>query len=856
MMTNLDKFLKSLLVGVLAVAFNFAATDQAFGQASVTTDKPDYSPGSTVQISGSGFAVCEAVQLQVLNVTYPDDIGLGYLEHEPWQITADASGNIAAEWNVSTHELNTTLQLMATGLTSGLTAQMTFTDAGKTWVGGASGAPNDWGTAANWSPSGVPVSNDDVTIPATNSFPILTNGQSFTVRSLTVQSGATLTINSGASLDASGGSPVITGTINTAGTLNFGTRNINNAVNTGTINVSGGTVTAADVNATALNFNISGGSVNVNNYSANTVMSGGLLQPAGNFAPNSFGATGGTVRLDSAGTVPALAYYNLEISSGSPKLAGDLTVAGNLAIDTGAKLNLNGKSASANSLTLGGVIQTAGNFNQNNVSTYISGTTTSVTVSAGALTKLAFTTQPMNTTAGLTMTNIVVQIQDDSGNPVVQSGTAITLTLNGSTLYSGTNTQTTDFTGKATFSDLVIRQAGAGLNFSAAASGLTGTTSSNFNITAAAPSRLAFTTQPAGTTSSATMTAVVVQLQDQFSNNVAGSGTNISLTLNGGGILGGTTNLTTDASGKATFTNLTITGAGGGKSFTASASPLTSATSSAFNVNKASSAIVVGSSLNPSGYKGAVTFTATLSSGATGSVIFATTNAPFSTNALSSGRATSLSLTNLIRGTNVITVQYAGDANYLGSTNSLVQIVTNHPPVAASFTVVNDVNAFKMTISALLTNVTDVDGDTIALTGFTTSTNGVVIFTNTTLFQYCNTNHVSDQFSYIVNDGFGGSSTGVVSVVFNAFGPGNPQAGQGVQNGQAGIVISSDGVAHVTYYGIPNYQYGIQRTTDLSTWVTIQTTNAPSNGVFDFDDDFSDLGKKPSSAFYRLRWNP
>ncbi len=433
-MTKINKLSKWLLVGVAAVAFIFATTDQAFGQPSVATDKPDYPPRSTAQISGSGFAPGEIIQLQVLNLTTPGDNGP---EHDAWQITNGVDGNFQATWYVTDNEANQTLRLTATGLTSGLTAQMTFTDAAKTWVGGASAAPSDWGTDANWSPIGVPANNDNVTIPAVTFSPILTNGQSFTIHGLTVQSGATLTINSGASLVASGQDPVITGTINTAGILNFGARNLNAASDTGTINVSGGTVTANDVNETAMNFNISGGSVNVHNYSANTVMSGGLLQSAGSFTPNTISATGGTVQLTASGNVPVLAYYNLEISGGTSKLAGDLTIAGNLTIDTGSKLNLNGNSASVNSLTLGGVIQSAGNYNQSNVSTYIAGAATSITVSAGAPTKLAFTTQPVNTTAGSTMANVVVQVQDANGNPVAQPGTVITLTLNGSALYSG-----------------------------------------------------------------------------------------------------------------------------------------------------------------------------------------------------------------------------------------------------------------------------------------------------------------------------------------------------------------------------------------------------------------------------------
>ena len=42
----------------------------------------------------------------------------------------------------------------------------------------------------------------------------------------------------------------------------------------------------------------------------------------------------------------------------------------------------------------------------------------------------------------------------------------------------------------------------------------------------------------------------------------------------------------------------------------------------------------------------------------------------------------------------------------------------------------------------------------------------------------------------------------------------------------------------------------------LVDWVTILTTNAPANGLFNYTDNFSDLGVVPSSAYYRLQWNP
>jgi hypothetical protein len=251
--------------------------------------------------------------------------------------------------------------------------------------------------------------------------------------------------------------------------------------------------------------------------------------------------------------------------------------------------------------------------------------------------------------------------------------------------------------------------------------------------------------------------------------------------------------------------------------------------------------------LNPSGYKAAVNFLATLPSDATGNVVFLTNGTAFSTNFLASGSATSASTTLLPRGNNTITAQYIGDVNYLGSTNTLSggQTVTNHPPVAGNVSYTRSVNSIKINISNLLTNVTDVDGDTITLTGTGASTNGVTPSSNPTLIIYNNPNGVNDQFTYIVSDGTGGSATGMVSVVYFPFAA-----------GQQGTVMPVAGKAHLHYQAIPNYHYSIQRSTNMVSWTGIVTTNAAVNGAISFDDDFSDLGLVPSSAFYRLVWTP
>jgi hypothetical protein len=73
--------------------------------------------------------------------------------------------------------------------------------------------------------------------------------------------------------------------------------------------------------------------------------------------------------------------------------------------------------------------------------------------------------------------------------------------------------------------------------------------------------------------------------------------------------------------------------------------------------------------------------------------------------------------------------------------------------------------------------------------------------------------------------------------------------------GQAQGITVIGSSATLSFAGIPAYTYGVQRSTNLTDWVTIWTTNAPGNGLFNYTDTFSDLGGVvPASAYYRLSW--
>ena len=287
------------------------------------------------------------------------------------------------------------------------------------------------------------------------------------------------------------------------------------------------------------------------------------------------------------------------------------------------------------------------------------------------------------------------------------------------------------------------------------------------------------------------------------------------------------------------------------------------------SVIQASTFVEATSTHNPSGYKDTVSYTATLPSDATGNVVFSSTNGAFSTNAVSSGTATSLSITNLPRGTNVITVAYLGDGNYLGSTTNLEQVVTNHPPVANVMTVTRTAGlALIIALSDVATNWTDSDSDHVSLTGVTMqSTNGVNLFplnwttnldgtivtTNSYAFiGYTNSPNVADQISYNISDGQGGTNIGFVNIVIQSSVTGT--------NSITGHDFSSPYSNTVTAYGIPYFYYTLERSTNLTSpvWVDVSTNQAASNGVINAVDTFWDLGGvKPSpSAFYQLKWQP
>ncbi|MGH7630508.1 MAG: Ig-like domain-containing protein [Gemmatimonadales bacterium] len=194
--------------------------------------------------------------------------------------------------------------------------------------------------------------------------------------------------------------------------------------------------------------------------------------------------------------------------------------------------------------------------------------TFTATGEAGSAGRLTIERQPpANAQSGSAFSpSVQVQLQDQNGNDVRQAGVAITADIasgpQGGEL-SGDIAQTSN-SGLASFNALtLIGPAGIyTINFSG--TNLTGVTSTPVTLGAGGAARLAFAVQPAGSASSgvALVTQPRVQVQDAAGNAVAQPGITVTVSITaqpGGGSLSGNT-ATTDASGAASFSSLTISG--------------------------------------------------------------------------------------------------------------------------------------------------------------------------------------------------------------------------------------------------------------------------------------------------------
>jgi hypothetical protein len=240
-------------------------------------------------------------------------------------------------------------------------------------------------------------------------------------------------------------------------------------------------------------------------------------------------ATSATLNPPTGVTVPAISGNTVHVSWTASATTGAPIPTGYYVTRSGAPACGTSPTATISSNSCDDTAA-AGTYTYTVTAVYHSWTAASAasgTVIVRTATKLAFTGQPSNASAGSAIIPAVaVTVEDAAGNVVPVAGRSVTVAIGtnpGGTL-SGTTTANTDASGVATFSNLSINNAGIGYTLATTSSGLAGATSNAFNIIGAA-AKLVITSSPVGGTAStsATLGPITIQRQDSVGNPVTGS---------------------------------------------------------------------------------------------------------------------------------------------------------------------------------------------------------------------------------------------------------------------------------------------------------------------------------------------
>jgi len=235
----------------------------------------------------------------------------------------------------------------------------------KTWDGSSS---LNWNTAANWTPSGVPTSSDDVVIP--NNFNVTVNTAAvcanFTINGgnknnlITISTGQSLTVSGEVTIGAGNGSSLDKAIVVGNGTLTAGSvtmaNNGNNdldsyiSVLTGTVNVLGNITMNGSADRNQIVF-LGAGTLNIGGTGTIT---GGTIS---NDRWSAVALTRGTVNYNgSTQTVGNYNYYHLTVSGSNTKtLQNGASIGGNLNIGDETTLDIGSNSLTVNgNTTIGG----------------------------------------------------------------------------------------------------------------------------------------------------------------------------------------------------------------------------------------------------------------------------------------------------------------------------------------------------------------------------------------------------------------------------------------------------------------------------------------------------------------------
>ncbi len=717
-----------------------------------------------------------------------------------------------------------------------------------------SATSGEWNNTATWERFDGSTSTWEPTlITPTSQKVIIQNGHTVdvtrrvTVNQVLVQTGGTITNAQNLKLDGTGTALDIFGTVNAeglqtteAGTTDTTATNWPLASSTttivenggslsvdggnlgvdGTLLVAGGTVTIAeDDNLSGSGtLTISNGTVTVgapgqnNDFNVRTLnMTGGLLILGRGFSPNTANLTGGTIQFTATQTgfqIAQLTYANVILSGGGSGVMnlnlgnGDTVINGNLSI-TGTTVVSVRAPLTAHSLTLGGTGVGAGTWGgtlsgaDNINTTYFAPAAQGdfITVTSGAAAELIVTLPNQTFTSGTGNSGSVTnQVAGISFNITL---TAVDANSNIDTTYSGT--KTIIFSGPANSPNGTAPIYTANVIFNNGVATGIATILTAAETTTITPSISGLTGVASSSLTVSFTTANAYRIADAASGTPT-AGVGDQLTINLADQYG---NTVTSFAGDKTLTFSGLSAAADGTFPT-----VTDKTGTAVN----------------EGTSEAITFTAGVSSAGGSLVAYkAETN---TLNVTDSGNLSSTSTG--------------------GGGASLT--IANVAPVVADMAVTRTAGSpVAVALSDLATHWSDANHDVITLASVSVnSTNSVNVASNANFIVYpSSAPNVSDQITYIITDGTS-TTTGHINIAVTPF-----------QTGQPATISTGGNSVTVKFFGIANFTYITQRSTDMATWMNISTNTVDSGGhPFTVTDDFSDLGSVPNSAYYRLMWQP
>jgi hypothetical protein len=183
-----------------------------------------------------------------------------------------------------------------------------------------------------------------------------------------------------------------------------------------------------------------------------------------------------------------------------------------------------------------------------------------------------------------------------------------------------------------------------------------------------------------------------------------------------------------------------------------------------------------------------------------------------------------------------------------GTGNDLLIGNLNQLPTFSGYTLSVTKNTTAVLGKAkLLARCADADGGTPAITAvLAASAQGGTVSLGATSISYAPPTGFTglDTFQFTLSDGQGGSISATVTV--------NVTSGSGESQNRAKLTVLPGGNVALLFQGVPGVSYQIQRSTDLLTWTTLQTSNAAVDGTL----PFTDTSPPGGSAFYRTALAP